>query len=415
MFDAAYPPSRPSRPRRRSRGGRLALLVPVLALGAVGLPRLLSSVETPSAGPAAERFVVVSDRVAPKLSLNLSPTTLPNLPPGSNAVPVPAAPRRGGIGTLFEPAGVLGAATPTLAASAPLAGDLVPAAAPVARLAAAPVQPAPQSVPQAAPQSAALALAAAVRPRPSARLAEAAPVPLPVARPAELRPRPLRLADRPADRLAERYAERSSPRRARMAARQEAEAEQSFFDAVFGAKPAAPESAPEARPTALAYAATGREGGLPSRGGGGLFEPRAEGGTAIYDITARTVTLPSGEVLEAHSGLGKSQDNPRDVHIRMRGATPPGTYMLTEREALFHGVRALRLTPVGGSASIHGRDGILAHTYMLGSSGASNGCVVFRNYDRFLQAYLRGEIRRLVVVAGSGDGLASGVARLFGR
>ena len=229
-------------------------------------------------------------------------------------------------------------------------------------------------------------------------------MPLPVARPAELRPQ-LRLAERP------------SLRRARIAARQEAAAEQSFFDAVFGAKPepASEPAAPEARPTALAYAATGREGGLPPRGGGGLFEPRAEGGTAVYDITAQKVTLPSGEVLEAHSGLGKSQDNPRDVHIRMRGATPPGTYIVTEREALFHGVRALRLTPVGGSAAIHGRDGILAHTYMLGPSGASNGCVVFRNYDRFLQAYLRGEIRRLVVVAGSGDGLASGVARLFGN
>ncbi|GJD54697.1 DUF2778 domain-containing protein [Methylobacterium dankookense] len=390
MFDAAYPPSRPIRARRRSRGGRLALLVPVLALGAVGLPRLLSSVDAPPA-PAAERFVVVSDRAAP------------------TPAPIPAAPRRRGLNALFEPVAVLGAATPTLAGSAPLAGDLVPAAPPPALLAAAPTKPAPES----APSSASPALAAAPQPKPAARLAEAAPlatpVPLPVARPAELRPRPLRLA--------ERVAERPSTRRARIAARQEAEAEQSFFDAVFGAKPAAPEAtpAPEARPTALAYAGTGRDAGLPPRGGGGLFEPRAEGGTAIYDITARTVTLPSGEVLEAHSGLGKSQDNPRDVHIRMRGATPPGTYVVTEREALFHGVRALRLTPVGGSASIHGRDGILAHTYMLGPSGASNGCVVFRNYDRFLQAYLRGEIRRLVVVAGSGDALSSGVARLFGR
>ncbi len=33
--------------------------------------------------------------------------------------------------------------------------------------------------------------------------------------------------------------------------------------------------------------------------------------------------------------------------------------------------------------------------------GASNGCVVFRDYDRFLRAYLRGEVRRLVVVAGN--------------
>jgi hypothetical protein len=38
---------------------------------------------------------------------------------------------------------------------------------------------------------------------------------------------------------------------------------------------------------------------------------------------------------------------------------------------------------------------------MLGPSGASNGCVVFRNYTRFLQAYLSGEVRRLVVVPGT--------------
>ena len=71
---------------------------------------------------------------------------------------------------------------------------------------------------------------------------------------------------------------------------------------------------------------------------------------------------------------------------------------------------------MGGSAAIHGRDGILAHTYMLGPSGASNGCVVFKDYNRFLQAYLRGDIRRLVVVAGyKGDAPASLTAKLFGR
>jgi hypothetical protein len=45
-----------------------------------------------------------------------------------------------------------------------------------------------------------------------------------------------------------------------------------------------------------------------------------------------------------------------------------------------------------------GRDGILAHTYMLGPSGQSFGCVSFRNYPEFLNAFLRGEIDRLVVV-----------------
>jgi hypothetical protein len=83
----------------------------------------------------------------------------------------------------------------------------------------------------------------------------------------------------------------------------------------------------------------------------------------------------------------------------MRGATPPHVYDLTEREQLFHGVEALRLTPVGGSGAIHGRVGLLAHHYLLGPGGDSNGCLSVKDYDRFLQAYRRGEIRRLVVVA----------------
>jgi hypothetical protein len=122
-----------------------------------------------------------------------------------------------------------------------------------------------------------------------------------------------------------------------------------------------------------------------------------DGRTAIYDITARTVYLPNGKRLEAHSGLGSMMDNPRHVHVRMRGSTPPNIYTLTMRERLFHGVRALRLNPVD-EARMHGRAGILAHTYMLGSNGQSNGCVSFSNYPEFLNAYLRGEITRLAVV-----------------
>jgi hypothetical protein len=122
-----------------------------------------------------------------------------------------------------------------------------------------------------------------------------------------------------------------------------------------------------------------------------------DGRTAIYDITARTVYLPSGRRLEAHSGLGNYMDNPRHVHLRMRGATPPGLYHLTLRERLFHGVRAIRLNPADYS-KMYGRDGILAHTYMLGANGQSNGCVSFNNYPEFLNAYLRGEITRLAVV-----------------
>jgi hypothetical protein len=119
--------------------------------------------------------------------------------------------------------------------------------------------------------------------------------------------------------------------------------------------------------------------------------------TAIYDITAQAVYLPSGERLEAHSGLGSFMDDPGYVHKKNRGATPPNTYELTLRESLFHGVQAIRLTPVN-EANMFDRDGILAHSYMLGPSGQSNGCVSFRDYPKFLRAYLRGEINRIVVV-----------------
>jgi hypothetical protein len=85
------------------------------------------------------------------------------------------------------------------------------------------------------------------------------------------------------------------------------------------------------------------------------------------------------------------------VSEKDQGPTPPNVYNLALREELFHGVRAIRLLPVGGS-DMFGRDGMLAHTYMLGPNGQSNGCVSVRDYARFLNAYLSGEINRLVVV-----------------
>ncbi|MDS7597507.1 DUF2778 domain-containing protein [Agrobacterium tumefaciens] len=125
--------------------------------------------------------------------------------------------------------------------------------------------------------------------------------------------------------------------------------------------------------------------------------PNRGGGTAIYDISAGVVHMPNGEKLEAHSGIGKMRDNPDFVHVKMRGSTPPSSYKLTMREALFHGVEAIRLTPENG-VKPHGRDGLLAHTYMLAKRGESNGCVVFRDYPRFLAAFKRGEVKRMVVV-----------------
>jgi type VI secretion system (T6SS) effector TldE1-like protein len=118
---------------------------------------------------------------------------------------------------------------------------------------------------------------------------------------------------------------------------------------------------------------------------------------ALYDISSHTVYLPSGRRLEAHSGVGERMDDPSQIRVKMRGPTPPNIYRLTLREALFHGVRAIRLNPTE-YGKMYGRDGMLAHTYMLGPTGQSNGCVSFRDYNAFLQAYLNGEVDRMVVV-----------------
>ena len=120
--------------------------------------------------------------------------------------------------------------------------------------------------------------------------------------------------------------------------------------------------------------------------------------TAVYDISARVVYLPDGTRLEAHSGLGQALDNPRYVAERAVGPTPPHVYELALREGSFHGVQALRLNPVG-DGGIYGRAGLLAHPFMLGPNGDSNGCVSFKDYQAFLRAYQNGQVKKLAVVA----------------
>jgi hypothetical protein len=160
---------------------------------------------------------------------------------------------------------------------------------------------------------------------------------------------------------------------------------------------------PQSPTSLLAYAsadasATGSIGPSQNSALGGT-QPLYDRSTAVYDISARTVYLPDGSRLEAHSGLGSKLDDPRYVHVKMQGATPPHVYELTPREALFHGVPALRLTPIGGEDAVFGRRGLLAHTYMLGPNGDSNGCVSFKDYNAFLNAYRNHGIKRLAVVA----------------
>jgi hypothetical protein len=234
----------------------------------------------------------------------------------------------------------------------------------------------------------------------------AAGAPLPTPRPAELaqtapsfpapppRPADLAIVERPDRAAPTTRVARAVPAPGQPAASQTDGG--SFLQKLFGG------GARDASGPQLAYAAP-QEGAVRDATLGGLFSSRSPSPTgydrftAVYDISSKTVHLPSGARLEAHSGLGQYMDDPGAVHLRMRGATPPALYDLREREALFHGVRAIRLTPI--NSSVHGRSGLLAHTYMLGPSGQSNGCVSFRNYDAFLQAFLRGEVKRLAVVA----------------
>lgn len=133
---------------------------------------------------------------------------------------------------------------------------------------------------------------------------------------------------------------------------------------------------------------------------------RGRKGVAYFDLSAGVVYMPNGEKLEAHSGIGKMRDNPAYVHVKMKGPTPPGTYKVTMRESLFHGVEAVRLTPTEGTAQ-HGRDGFLAHSYLLRNRGDSHGCVAFANYPRFLKAFKRGEISQMVIVKSMKGGFSA--------
>jgi hypothetical protein len=154
-------------------------------------------------------------------------------------------------------------------------------------------------------------------------------------------------------------------------------------------------------PERVTLASLAPDGGL-FRQGPDLASLGYDNVTAVYDISARAVYMPDGSKLEAHSGFGGLMDDPGHVNERNVGATPPNVYDLKPRERLFHGVQALRMIPVGDNGAT-GRSGLLAHSYMLGPKGDSNGCVSIKNYERFLRAFTNGEIKRLVVVPSLGD------------
>ena len=248
-------------------------------------------------------------------------------------------------------------------------------------------QPAPAAPAEPAPR-----VVAEIPAKPAQRADEA--IPLPPANP--FRPRTLQ---RPAGEVTIARAPRRTSAASRVAAAATPQPDtRNFFQRLFGA-PAQTPSQP-ANP-ALAYARPD-EGvrGLPNYSAS-PSAPDLGSRTAVYDIEARVVHMPNGARLEAHSGLGPRLDDVSFVHEKNRGATPPDVYDLTLRESLFHGVQALRLTPIDGRNKF-GRNGLLAHSYMLGPNGDSNGCVSFKDYPEFLNAFRRGEVKRLVVVTRSG-------------
>jgi len=67
--------------------------------------------------------------------------------------------------------------------------------------------------------------------------------------------------------------------------------------------------------------------------------------------------------------------------------------------ALSHRIGDCVWLTLGGEDKIFGRTGLLAHTYMLGPNGDSNGCVSFKDYYAFLNAYRNKGIKRLAVLA----------------
>jgi len=352
------------------------------------------------AGGLAEQAAAPDQAPQPATTLALQTEAVP----ASTALKTGAAKESANpFGALFDQDGSLVGAPANTAMSQPVGPAFSPFQSQPLFVMVDPIDAPPQDAEADTPQAAELASAPPTEaPAPQQQVAEAVTgVPVPPSRPSELTVQP-RVADVSAP---PRSLENATPRKEapRASVRDKAQATtlsqndpRNFFEKLLGAGQGS--NAPERKGQQLAYASP--DGGLfnPFRGATSTPSPvTATGGTAVYDIAAHTVYLPNGQSLEAHSGLGPYFDDPGHVHMRMRGATPPAVYNLTLRESLFHGVQALRLTPVSGST--YGRSGLLAHTFMLGQRGDSNGCVSFRNYRAFLQAYMNGEVRRLVVVS----------------
>ncbi len=353
-----------------------------------GTARLTAAFHTPASMPLPD--LAEPDAPRPARALELAPQSPAIVPPKTETA-------------MLAPEFVRGPAPLGLADSAPLAPRFV---APAGGPGRAPVEAAaPTPVSQASAPERPGPVIAMIAPLPE-EPHDAAPVPVPSPVPVptpQIEAPQVGAVPLPAPRPAFRWA---APEQYRVSRRQVARNtdtaptpppavpadNRSFLEKFFGTP------RPQNGPT-LAYASP--EDGLFGRSAAIPASPASMGDrtTAIYDISAHTVYMPDGSRLEAHSGLGRMLDDPHHVGARNVGPTPPHAYDLTLRETLFHGVQALRLNPVVGGG-VYGRTGLLAHTFMLGPNGDSNGCVSFRDYTAFLRAYQNGQVRRLVVVTG---------------
>lgn len=345
--------------------GAVAFILSILVGGGILYVHSVGAPDAPAAAPSIDEAPVAAPAVTPAPRAY---GALPAAPQAGNVDQAPAgtpaaiATSKAYVAAL-DPIYSMGFASVPLGQSAPLASDFAPLPSSHPATVVADVRPTP--LPPAVPE----------------QLAQS--VPLPAPRPPELQAPAshdeLATSGRPSTQQDETTVAPSAPAD-----------HNTFFDRLFGTRP--PPSGPM-----LAYAA-------PEDGIAGEEQKAAPGAlpydhsTAVYDISAHTVYMPDGTRLEAHSGRGDMLDDPRYVSQRMRGPTPPDVYDLQLREQPFHGVQALRLIPVGNN-DVYGRAGLLAHTYMLGPNGDSFGCVSFRDYNAFLQAYLHGEVKRLTVVA----------------